>query len=162
MPDVSNQEQFPGASMKKQLLNPKELYDPRFFTHAVAVEDAKLVYVSGQVSYDRDGIVLGQRDMKAQCEQVFKSITHSLRAAGATWSDVIKINGYMVRMNHEAVNTYREVRSRHLDAKQMPASTLVGVDRLVHDDLLIEVEVVAAVARKQAKARPAAKAKRKR
>jgi enamine deaminase RidA (YjgF/YER057c/UK114 family) len=149
--------------VKKQLLNPKELYDPRFFTHAVAVEDARLVHVSGQVSYDRDGIVLGQRDMKAQCEQVFKSITHALRAAGAAWADVIKVNGYMVRMNPEAVNTYREVRSRHLDAKQMPASTLVGVDRLVHDDLLIEVEVVAAVARKPAKkARPAAKAKRKR
>ena len=56
----------------------------------------------------------------------------------------------MVRMNADAVNLYREVRSRYLDAKRMPASTLIGVKRLVHDDLLLEVEVIAAVAEKDA------------
>ena len=144
--------------MKKQYLNPKELYSPRFFSHSVAVQgDARVVYVSGQVSYDRDGIVVGKDDMRAQCEQVFKSVTHCLRSAGAGWGDVIKMNGYMVGMNPGSVNLYREVRARHLDAKRQPASTLVGVERLVHDDLLLEVEVVAAVERKTA-----AKAKRKR
>jgi len=132
--------------MRKQLLNPKQLFDPRFFTHTVAVSGPlKLVYVSGQVSYDRDGIVVGARDMRAQSEQVFKCLTHNLKAAGARWSDVVKLNGYMVSMNPDAVNLYREVRSRYLDAKHLPASTLVGVTRLVHEDLLLEVEVVAAV-----------------
>jgi enamine deaminase RidA (YjgF/YER057c/UK114 family) len=151
--------------VKRHNVNPKELYDPRFFTHAVAVEgDARLVHVSGQVSYDRDGIVVGEGDMRAQCEQVFKSLTHSLRGAGATWADVIKVNGYMVGMNSEAVMVYREVRSRHLSRAQMPASTLVGVHRLVHEDLLIEVEVVAAVSskKKDAPKTPAKAAKRRR
>ena len=133
--------------MRKQYLNPKELFHSPFFTHTVAVAGpAKLVYVSGQVSYDRDGFVIGKDDMRAQAEQVFKSLTHNLRAAGATWSDVVKLNGYLVKMNHESVNLYREIRSRYLDAKKMPASTLVGVKRLVHEDLLLEVEVIAAVA----------------
>ena len=133
--------------MRKQYLNPKELFHSPFFTHTVAVSGpAKLVYVSGQVSYDRDGFVIGKDDMRAQAEQVFKSLTHNLKAAGATWSDVIKLNGYLVKMNHESVNLYREVRSRYLDPKKMPASTLVGVKRLVHEDLLLEVEVIAAVA----------------
>ncbi|HZN85623.1 MAG TPA: RidA family protein [Burkholderiales bacterium] len=144
--------------MKKRYLNPKELFDPRFFTHTVAVEgEFTLVYVAGQVSYDRDGVVVGKGDMRAQAEQVFKSLTHNLKAAGAAWSDVVKLNGYMVRMSPEAVNQYREVRSRFLDPKALPASTLIGVERLVHDDLLLEVEVVAAVA-----ARPAAKSAAKR
>ncbi len=51
-------------------------------------------------------------------------------------------------MNNDSVNLYREVRSRFLDPKRMPASTLIGVKRLVHDDLLLEVEVIAAVAEK--------------
>ena len=144
--------------MRRQYLNPKELYDPRFFTHAVAIQgDARLVYVSGQVSYDRDGIVVGKGDLRAQCEQVFRSLTHSLRAAGALWADVIKMNGYMVGIQPEAVNVYREVRSRYLEAKRMPASTLVGVERLVHEDLLLEVEVVAALAAP----RPGSRAKKK-
>jgi enamine deaminase RidA (YjgF/YER057c/UK114 family) len=137
--------------MRKQYLNPKELFHSPFFTHTVAVSGpSKTVYVSGQVSYDRDGFVIGKDDMRAQAEQVFKCLTHNLKAAGASWSDVIKLNGYMVKMNADAVNLYREVRSRYLDAKRMPASTLIGVKRLVHDDLLLEVEVIAVVAENDA------------
>jgi enamine deaminase RidA (YjgF/YER057c/UK114 family) len=141
--------------MRKHYLNPKEIFSSPFFTHSVAVQGpAKIVYVSGQVSYDRDGFVVGKDDMRAQAEQVFKSLTHNLRAAGARWSDVVKLNGYMVRMDNDAVNLYREVRSRYLDPKHLPASTLIGVERLVHDDLLLEVEVIAAVAEKAAPAAP--------
>lgn len=137
--------------MRKQYLNPKEIFQSPFFTHTVSVSGkAKIVYVSGQVSYDRDGFVIGKDDMRAQSEQVFKCLTHNLKAAGASWSDVVKLNGYMVRMNNESINLYREVRSRYLDSKKMPASTLVGVKRLAHDDLLLEVEVIAAVAEKEA------------
>ena len=132
--------------MRKQYLNPKEIFHSPFFTHTITVSGpAKIVYVSGQVSYDRDGRVIGKDDMRAQAEQVFKCLTQNLKAAGATWSDVVKLNGYMVKLNADAVKHYREVRSRYLDAKCMPASTLVGVERLVHDDLLLEVEVIAAV-----------------
>jgi enamine deaminase RidA (YjgF/YER057c/UK114 family) len=145
--------------MKKQLLNPNALFDPRFFTHTVAVSGPmKLVYVSGQVSYDRDGIVIGKGDFRAQAVQVFKSLTHNLKAAGAAWSDVIKVNGYMVDLNLEDVSIYREVRDRYFDRAAMPASTLVGVTQLVHEDLLLEVEVVAAVAEAaKAPRRPALK-----
>jgi enamine deaminase RidA (YjgF/YER057c/UK114 family) len=137
--------------MRKQYLNPKEIFQSPFFTHTVALSGpAKIVYVSGQVSYDRDGFVIGKDDMRAQAEQVFKCLAHNLRAAGATWSDVVKLNGYMVGMNNESVNLYREVRSRYLDPKRMPASTLIGVKRLAHEDLLLEVEVIAAVAGKEA------------
>lgn len=138
--------------MRKQYLNPGELFEPRFFTHAVAVAGgAKLVFVSGQVAYDRNGQVVGRGDMRAQTAQVFDSLTHNLRAAGASWREVIKLNGYMVDMNPEAVTAYREVRMRYLDARSLPASTLVGVTRLVHDDLLLEVEAVAAVAERPAR-----------
>ena len=135
--------------MQKQYLNPTELFQSPFFTHTVTVAGpAKLVYVAGQVSYDRDGFVVGRGDMRAQAEQVFRSLTHNLKAAGATWSDVVKLNGYMAKMDGEAVNLYREVRARYLDPKRLPASTLVGVERLVHEDLLLEVEVVAVVLEK--------------
>jgi enamine deaminase RidA (YjgF/YER057c/UK114 family) len=132
--------------MRKDYLNPKGVFSSPHFTHTVAVSGpGKLVYVSGQVSYDEQGAVVGKGDMRAQAEQIFKSLSHNLRAAGATWSDVVKLNGYMVSANAEAVKQYREVRTKYLDPKRLPASTLVGVERLVHDDLLLEVEVVAAV-----------------
>jgi len=132
--------------MKKQYLNPKELNTPRFYSHAVTAEDArKLVYVSGQVSWDAGGKVVGKGDLRAQSEQVFKNVAAALKAAGAGWGDVVKMNGYMVGLSAERVTAYREVRSRFLKEGALPASTLVGVPALVDPDLLLEVEVVAAV-----------------
>jgi len=132
--------------MKKDYLNPKELNQPKFYTHAVAAEGArKLVYVSGQVSWDAAGAVVGKGDMRAQSEQVFRNLTAALKAAGAGWGDIVKMNGYMVGMNAERVSAYREVRQRYLKEGALPASTLVGVEALVHPDLLLEVEVIAAL-----------------
>jgi enamine deaminase RidA (YjgF/YER057c/UK114 family) len=147
--------------MKKQYLNPKELNTPRFYTHALTAEGAgKLVYVSGQVSWDASGNVVGKGDMRAQSEQVFSHVGAALKAAGAGWDDVVKMNGYMVGMHAERVNAYREVRQRFLKEGALPASTLVGVERLVDPDLLLEVEVVAAVSAQAAKGKKKAKKKR--
>ena len=146
--------------MKRQYLNPKELNTPRFYSHAVTAEGTgKLVHVSGQVSWDASGKVVGKGDMRAQSEQVFKNVEAALAAAGAGWDDVIKMNGYMVGMHAERVGAYREVRQRFLKEGALPASTLVGVERLVDPDLLLEVEVVAVT--DQAAARPTRKAKKK-
>src|SRR6185436_10130907 len=101
--------------MKKDYLNPKELNKPKFCTH----------HVSGQVSWDAAGAVVGKGDMRAQSEQVFKNVTAALKAAGAGWEDVVKMNGYMVGMNAERVAAYREARQRFLKEGALPASTLV-------------------------------------
>jgi enamine deaminase RidA (YjgF/YER057c/UK114 family) len=148
--------------MRRQNLNPKELFDPGIFTHAIALSGpATLVYVSGQVSYDRGGAVVGKGDIRAQSEQVFESLAQALRAAGAGWKDVIKMNGYMVGMTPQALAIYREVRARFVDPKHLPASTLVGVERLVHEDLLLEVEVIAARPSQSTVKRSVKKKKRK-
>ena len=133
--------------MEKRYVNPAELgAAPRFYSHAVTVAGpAKLTYVSGQVSWGPEGKVVGAGDMRAQCEQVFKNVSTVLRTLGASWSDVIKMNAYMVGMNAENVATFREIRSGYLKAGALPASTLVGVTSLVQPELLLEVEVVVAL-----------------
>ena len=145
--------------MSKQYVKPT-----KFYSHAVIITGTgKLVHVSGQVSWDADGKVVGAGDMRAQSEQVFKNLTDVLRAAGAGWDDVIKMNGYMVGVTPENVAAYREVRMRFLKPGKLPASTLVGVTALVQPELLLEVECVAAVGGGGAAKKPAAKkAKKKR
>jgi enamine deaminase RidA (YjgF/YER057c/UK114 family) len=150
--------------MNRQYVNPKELgAAPKFYSHAVSMSgQGKLIYVSGQVSWGADGQVVGAGDMRAQCEQVFKNLTSVLRAAGAGWGDIIKMNSYMVNLNAENVAAFREMRAGYLKPGQMPASTLVGVTSLVQPELLLEVEVVAAVGGGAARAaKPKAKAAKK-
>ena len=151
--------------MNKQYVNPKELgAAPKFYSHAVTVSgQGKLIHVSGQVSWEPDGELVGAGDMRAQCQQVFKNLTNVLRAAGAGWGDIIKMNSYMVNVNAENVAAFREMRAGYLKPGQMPASTLVGVTSLVQPELLLEVEVVAAVGGATARApKPSAKAKKRR
>lgn len=133
--------------MDRKYVNPAELgAAPRYWSHAVTVAaPAKLVYVSGQVSWGPDGQVVGKGDMRKQCEQVFGNVATVLRASGAGWGDVIKMNAFMVGMNAENVAAFREIRARYLEPGQLPASTLVGVTSLVQPELLLEVEVVAAL-----------------
>jgi enamine deaminase RidA (YjgF/YER057c/UK114 family) len=133
--------------MNKESVNPPELgAAPRFYSHAVTIAaPAKLIYVSGQISLGPDGSVIGAGDVRRQCEQVFENVTTVLRASGAAWGDVIKMNAYMVGMSDENVAVFREVRAKYLIPGQRPASTFVGVARLVQPELLLEVEVIAAL-----------------
>jgi enamine deaminase RidA (YjgF/YER057c/UK114 family) len=132
--------------VKTQFINPPGLSPTSGWTHVVTATGGKTVYVSGQVSVNERGEVVGKGDLRAQTQQTFENLKTALAAAGATFRDVIKSNLYVVGLKPEHVPIIREVRARYFDAKQPPASTLVGVSALVGPDWLIEIEVVAVVA----------------
>jgi reactive intermediate/imine deaminase len=123
--------------------NPPPLSKPTGYTHVVEVTGpAKTVYISGQIAFDKDGKVVGAGDMKAQAEQVFKNLQAALEAAGAKFSDVVKMNTYITDMGQAPA--VREVRARYF-GETTPASTLVQVVALVRPELLLEIEVIAVV-----------------
>lgn len=131
--------------MKLEFLNPPTLCPTFGWTHVVTATGGKTIYISGQVSVNERGEVVGKGDLKAQTEQTFKNLQHALTAAGATFRDVIKSNLYVVGLKPEQVPVLREVRGRYFNQKQPPASTLVGVAALVNPDWLIEIELVAVI-----------------
>ena len=123
--------------------NPPTLSTPTGYTHIVEVNGpGKTVYISGQIALDKDGKVVGEGDMKAQAEQVFKNLQAALTAAGATFADVVKMNTYITDM--DKAPAVREVRARYFGTTT-PASTLVQVVRLARPEFLLEIEVTAAV-----------------
>jgi len=123
--------------------NPSELSAPTGYTHVVEVTGpAKTVYIAGQIAFDKDGKVVGAGNMKAQAEQVFKNLQAALAAAGAKFSDVVKMNTYVTDMDQAPA--VREVRARYFGTTT-PASTLVQVVKLARPELMIEVEVIAVV-----------------
>ena len=123
--------------------NPPELSKPTGYTHVVEATGGKTVYISGQIALDKDGKVVGQGDMKAQAEQVFKNLQAALAAAGASFKDVVKMNTYTTDMAQ--VQAIRDVRARYY-SDVTPASTLVQVVHLARPEFLLEIEVIAVVA----------------
>jgi len=123
--------------------NPPALSAPTGYTHIVEVTGpVKTIYISGQIAYDKDGALVGAGDMKAQAEQVFKNLQAALTAAGAKFSDVVKMNSYITDMSK--VQAVRDVRTRYF-GDVTPASTFVQVAGLVRPELLLEIEVVAVI-----------------
>ncbi len=121
--------------------NPPALSAPTGYTHIVEVTGPnKTIYISGQIAYDKEGKLVGAGDMQAQAEQVFKNLEAALTAAGAKFSDVVKMNSYITDMSR--IQAVRDVRARYFK-DSLPASTFVQVAGLVRPDLLLEIEVVA-------------------
>lgn len=77
--------------------------------------------------------------------QVFENLKVALAAAGATFSDLVKITTYVVDLKPEDRGIISEIRGRYVDPARKPASTMIGVDALVMPALRIEVEAIAVV-----------------
>jgi 2-iminobutanoate/2-iminopropanoate deaminase len=113
---------------------------PPFFSQAVKV--GQLVFVSGQLSRDAEGRVVGRGDMAAQARQVILNIERILQAAGAELRHVVKLTAFMTDMAR-APEAWA-VREAFF-AAHPPASTGVEVSRLTHPDFLIEIEAIAVI-----------------
>lgn len=111
------------------------------YSHVVSAQ-GRIVFVSGQVPLDADGVLAGT-DGAAQAEQVFANIGHALAAAGATFSDVVKLTFFLTDLAD--LPAVRAARDRHVPTDRPPASSAVQVAGLVHPDFRIEVEAVAVV-----------------
>jgi reactive intermediate/imine deaminase len=123
--------------------NPEGLSKPTGYTHVVEAHAGRTIYISGQVSLNSMGELVGAGDFEAQCLQVFENLKTALLAAGAGFNSVVKLTFFLTDMANMPVA--REVRNRYLNAEHPPASSAVEVKGLVSKDWLIEVEAIAVV-----------------
>jgi len=131
--------------MERKFINPSALAAPRGYSHAVSAEGGRMIFISGQVALDQQGRLAGAGDLRAQAQQAFDNLAAVLEASGATPSDVVKTNIYIVNYKSADLGVLRQVRSGILDREHPPASTLVGVTSLAVEGLMIEVEAIAVV-----------------
>ena len=129
--------------MEKEFLNPAGLPVLPGFSQVVTATEGKIVFISGQVALNANNEVVGKGDLRAQVVQTFENLKGALAAVGATFDDVLKTNTYIVNYTPDMIGMFREVRSQYLPQEKSPASTLIGVQALVLDDLLVEIEAFA-------------------
>ena len=110
------------------------------YSQAVKVGDT--IYISGQVSHDDEGKIVGRGDMEAQMRQAYANIQKMLEQYGATMDNVIDEVLFVTDMNTgfaAAVKCRQEVFSD----QPVVASTIVQIQRLAFPDLMIEIKCVA-------------------
>ena len=132
----------------KEFFSPKTLIPPgpARYSHIAKVSQGAVVYVSGQVSSDATGKLIGEGDFGAQVEQVFANLEIAMEAAGGTMVDIVKLNYYVVaEVDQAEVPKLRAIRDRFINVASPPASTWVYVTRLARPGWLVEIEAVAAI-----------------
>ena len=112
------------------------------FSSGVEAPSGRTVYVSGQVSMDAEGNVVGEGDIKAQTEAVLEHVKTVVEEAGGGMEDIVKLTVFITDMG--LYDEIHEVRRRYFE-EPFPASSMVEVSALIDPRLLIEIEAVAVV-----------------
>ena len=113
-------------------LNPESLGKPvAAYSNIARVKASEFLFIAGQVGMDRDGRV--PADIEAQCALVF--------------ANIVSFTSYLV--HSQDIPKFAHYRAREFPGLfhggAYPPNTLLIVDRLVREDLLVEVAAVAAV-----------------
>lgn len=106
--------------------------------YSTAVAFGDLVWTSGALPVEADGSVAG--DFATQVRTALRNLEQSLHAAGADWSTVLKINGYVADI--EQLPVLNEVYCSVVTSVGAPARTTVEVARF-RGDTQVEFDAVA-------------------
>ena len=131
-----------------KILNPDALGKPLGqYSHLTRVKASKFVFIAGQVAVDKAGGIVGVDDFDAQCVQTFANIEAALKSVGAGWGNIVQFTTYLV--HSQDIAKFMKYRLREFPKMfsngTYPPNTLLMIDRLVQEGLLVEVQAVAAL-----------------
>lgn len=115
------------------------------YSHVVTAElppGSRLVMIAGQVGADSTGRIVST-DAKEQMRVAYDNLDRALRAAGATWDDVLKTSTILTSAADVAV--LRQFRAERFANRTVPANTLLVVQALYDPAVVFEVEAIAVV-----------------
>jgi len=131
-----------------KFLNPDTLGKPLGqYSHLTRVKASEFIFIAGQVGVDSNGKLVGDGDFDAQCVQTFANIEAALKSVGAGWGNIVQFTTYMV--HSQDIPKFMKYRLREFPKMFLggayPPNTLLMIDRLVQEALLVEVQAVAAL-----------------
>ena len=124
----------PFTSLTKTHIDARQGYSEAVIVEANGV---KTIYISGQVGEGEN--------FEAQFRDAINKLLKTLENSGATFNDVVKYSTFVVGYKPEYLDAFRAVRKEVLGDKDMPASTLVGVETLGLPNWGVEIEAIAVI-----------------
>ena len=109
------------------------------YSHVTRVKAGELLFIAGMLAPGES--------FDAQCSGVFAQIAQALKSAGADWQNVVQFTTYVVHSQDIAKFMQWRLREfpRMFPDGKYPPNTLLIIDRLVHEQYLVEVQTVAAL-----------------
>jgi enamine deaminase RidA (YjgF/YER057c/UK114 family) len=126
--------------MKKQLVNPPNFPKPRGYTNGVVVGPGRMLYVAGQVAFDKDAHIVSP-DFATQFLAALDNVIAVVRAAGGGTENIVKLLAFVTDLDK-----YRDAQKaigegwRARMGSYWPAMSLVKVAGLLEPGALVEIE----------------------
>jgi enamine deaminase RidA (YjgF/YER057c/UK114 family) len=108
--------------------------------YARAVQVGDTVYVSGTTATDPSGKIVGPGDMYAQTVQAIRNVESALQRLGLGLEHVVRTRLYVTD-----ITRWEEAGKAHAEffGEIHPATSMIGVARLVDPEMLVEIEAIA-------------------
>ncbi|MFQ5837940.1 MAG: RidA family protein [Thermoplasmata archaeon] len=105
-----------------------------------AIVAGNLVEVSGTTATDSAGNVVAEGDAYLQTRRAIENVLAALRKAGAGVENVVRTRLYVTD-----ITGWQEYGKAHQEffGKTRPATTMIEVSRLIHPEMLVEIEATA-------------------
>lgn len=131
--------------MKSRRIDPETLAKPVGYSHGVLVsEGARLLFLGGQVGWDREGRLVGPGDFAAQFARALDNLLAVVREAGGEAANIAQLRVY-VRDKRQYLACVKELGAiwRERMGRHYPAMALVQVADLLEEGALVEIEGMA-------------------
>jgi enamine deaminase RidA (YjgF/YER057c/UK114 family) len=129
-----------------KIFNPETLGTPLGqYSQITRVKASEYIFIAGQVGVTKDGEIAA--GFEAQCAQTFDNVKAALESCGAGWKNAVLFTTYLV--HSQDIPLFMDYRLREFpkffEDGIYPPNTLLMIDRLVKEPLLIEVQLIAAL-----------------
>ena len=133
---------------QKKTINPPTLFNSSQFgfSQIVTAASGRHVFISGQVSNDENGKIIGVGDLAMQIDRSFQNLDRALQSVGGTMVDVVMLRLYMVNYQRADGSMITAALKKYFPMDP-PASTWLSVQGLANPDFLVEVEAQAVLSK---------------
>lgn len=126
---------------------PQEMFRIDEFPQAIVSQSGTIIHVAAQGALDAEMNLIGGDSLSEQARQAWNNIDRVFRAAGASGASLVSSIIYLVGMDDTRVRDATAVMVEAIRSGAIPAhaNTMIGVTRLPHPGMLIEISAVGVV-----------------
>ncbi len=130
--------------MERLFVNPAELGVPSGYSNGVLIQGGRLLFVAGQIAWDRDHRLIGPGDFVTQFEQAMRNVLTVVAEAGGAAEHLAELTVFVTDKAPYLENA-KEIgrRYRALCGKHFPAMALVVVKDLLEEGAMVEIRGMA-------------------
>lgn len=131
----------------KNSISPNSLFESTQFgfSQITVSEPGKMVFISGQISWDENMNIIGKQDLEKQTEKSILNLQEAMKVIGGTLDDIVMLRIYIVDYKRGDGTTITKVLKKYFGTENPPSSTWVNVKGLANEDFMIEIEAQAII-----------------